>query len=142
MTVVSEQSRSDPVREVDHVYVVVDLGGTQTRTAVFDPVGEMLTRQAIGTPRTGGPEDVIAAVLSEIHRATARCKRSRTGRSADGHHSAGATPASSDASAYPPPTTAQPGSSRSAPALRLRPAPARSSPPEHPPVWPPSLPGT
>ena len=54
------------------MYVVVDLGGTQTRTAVFDPVGEMLTRQAIGTPRTGGPEDVIAAVLSEIHRATAR----------------------------------------------------------------------
>ena len=55
MTVVSEQSRSDSVREVDHVYVVVDLGGTQTRTAVFGPVGEMLTRRAIGTPVQAAP---------------------------------------------------------------------------------------
>ncbi len=54
------------------VYIVVDLGGTQTRTAVFDSSGQMLTRRAIATPRTGGPAVVIAAILDQIREAVAQ----------------------------------------------------------------------
>ena len=54
------------------MYIVVDLGGTQTRTAVFDSTGQMLTRQAIATPRTGGPAGVIAAILDQIREAIAQ----------------------------------------------------------------------
>ncbi len=54
------------------VYIVVDLGGTQTRTAVFDSTGQMLTRRAIATPRTGGPAGVIAAILDQIREAIAQ----------------------------------------------------------------------
>ncbi|HEX7209338.1 MAG TPA: ROK family protein, partial [Propionibacteriaceae bacterium] len=54
------------------VYIVVNLGGTQTRTAVFDSTGQMLTRRAIATPRTGGPAGVIAAILDQIREAIAQ----------------------------------------------------------------------
>ena len=52
-------------------YVVVDLGGTQIRTAVFDVAGQLLTRRAITTPAHGGPAAVIAAVLAQIQQAIA-----------------------------------------------------------------------
>jgi glucokinase len=60
-----------PVSDQTHVYVVVDLGGTQTRTAVFDVGGQMLMRRSIATPRTG-PSEVVAAVLDEIRSAMAQ----------------------------------------------------------------------
>jgi glucokinase len=57
------------------VYIVVNLGGTRTRTAVFDSSGQMLTRRAIATPRTGGPAGVIAAILDQIREAVAQAPR-------------------------------------------------------------------
>ena len=62
------------MEEASRAYLVVDLGGTQTRTAIFDSAGRMLTRQAIPTPRGSGPDGVIAAVLGQIHQATARAE--------------------------------------------------------------------
>ena len=50
MTLSTEQPSFRPRPQPGHVYVVVDLGGTQTRTAVFDPTGQMLTRRAVATP--------------------------------------------------------------------------------------------
>ena len=72
MTVSTDQPSARPRPQPGHIYVVVDLGGTQTRTAVFDPTGQMLTRRAVATPRTGGPDEVIAAVLDQIREATAQ----------------------------------------------------------------------
>ena len=50
---------------------MVDFGGTQIRTAVVDVAGQLLTRRTIATPRTGGPDAVIAAVLDQIQQAIA-----------------------------------------------------------------------
>ncbi|MGH3340643.1 MAG: ROK family protein, partial [Propionibacteriaceae bacterium] len=72
VTVSTDQPSARPRPQPGHIYVVVDLGGTQTRTAIFDPTGQMLTRRAVATPRTGGPDEVIAAVLSQIREATAQ----------------------------------------------------------------------
>ncbi len=98
MTVSTYQPSARPRPQRGHVYVVVDLGGTQTRTAIFDPTGQMLTRRAVATPRTGGPDEVIAAVLDQIrdrsgsvrptanphsrtgmHRVPLRCRNDLTG---------------------------------------------------------------
>ena len=54
------------------VYIVVDLGGTQTRTAVFDSSGQMLTRRAIATPGPAGPPGVIAAIIDQMREAIAQ----------------------------------------------------------------------
>ena len=72
MTVSTDQPSARLRPQPGHIYVVVDLGGTQTRTAIFDPTGQMLTRRAVATPRTGGPDEVIAAVLDQIREATAQ----------------------------------------------------------------------
>ena len=72
MTVSTDQPSARLRPQPGHIYVVVDLGGTQTRTAIFDPTGQMLTRRAVATPRTAGPDEVIAAVLDQIREATAQ----------------------------------------------------------------------
>ena len=78
MTVSTYQPSARPRPQRGHVYVVVDLGGTQTRTAIFDPTGQMLTRRAVATPRTGGPDEVIAAVLDQIRDRSDPLGRRRT----------------------------------------------------------------
>ena len=72
MTVSTDQPSARLRPQPGHIYVVVDLGGTQTRTAIFDPTGQMLTRRAVATPRTAGPDEVIAALLDQIREATAQ----------------------------------------------------------------------
>ena len=67
----NQTSRPIAPAESGRSYVVVDLGGTQIRTAVFDVAGRLLTRRAITTPRTGGPTAVIAAILDQIQQTIA-----------------------------------------------------------------------
>jgi predicted NBD/HSP70 family sugar kinase len=55
MTVSTEQPSSRPRPEPSHVYVVVDLGGTQTRTAIFDPTGQMPDPPSHRHPPHGRP---------------------------------------------------------------------------------------
>ena len=64
---------SGPIAPVEsgRSYVVVDFGGTQIRTAVVDVAGRLLTRQTIPTPRTNGPDAVIAAILDQIQQSIA-----------------------------------------------------------------------
>ena len=55
----------------DDAVVVVDLGGTQIRTAIFDSTGVMLSRRTVPTPRLAGQAEVIGTVISQIRQSLA-----------------------------------------------------------------------
>lgn len=59
----------------DDVLVVVDLGGTQLRTAAFTRAGTMLARHSVPTPRNGGQDLIIATVVEEIRGAATAVAR-------------------------------------------------------------------
>ncbi len=64
MTVSSPHETSSPYTAATRdAVIVVDLGGTQIRTAVFSAAGTMLNRRTVPTPHLAGQAEIAALVI-------------------------------------------------------------------------------
>ena len=61
----------DTATDKTHLYLGVDIGGTKVQSSLVRESGEILQRERRTTPRTGGPEQVLA-VIEKSH---PRCPR-------------------------------------------------------------------
>jgi glucokinase len=63
--------------EAKRLYLGVDVGGTKVQASLIAETGEILARERNATPRSGGPEQVLAAVEKVIEVALAKSKYNR-----------------------------------------------------------------
>lgn len=72
MTMSATPTSAEPTHaQANDAVVVVDLGGTQIRTAIFDSAGAMLSRRSVPTPRLAGQAEVIGTVITQIRQSLA-----------------------------------------------------------------------
>ena len=51
----------------DSLLIGVDIGGTKIQATLATPVGKKVKSQRVSTPREGGPEQVVAAILEAVN---------------------------------------------------------------------------
>ena len=56
----------DTATDKTHLYLGVDIGGTKVQSSLVRESGEILQRERRATPRTGGPEQVLAVIEKVI----------------------------------------------------------------------------
>ncbi|MFZ5829288.1 MAG: ROK family protein [Planctomycetota bacterium] len=64
-------------KESNRLYLGVDIGGTKLQASLVTEAGAMICRERTATPRTGGPERVVAALEKLIEDTLAKAKTER-----------------------------------------------------------------
>jgi glucokinase len=68
----------------ERLYLGVDVGGTKVQAALVSETGTILARQRSATPRTGGPEQVLAVIENVIEETLSKAREDQQGLAAIG----------------------------------------------------------